>query len=712
MKHVVRRFASDMGCAVHAAVRATLCASLALTTISATAAEQASAAASPSAGAAPASIAQAVAGSPAATELWREFDQIERGARARPVEYLSRLARLEARTRAGSPERMELLSLRGLLGSLAPDRLVVEQAETELKVWPDPKMAEVAQLVPLAAWARLQREHGDLREAHRVLAAIPAAALAQMPLAMQWRHQIAVATVESDVGNLDAAIVAGHAALKIAEAMTSGWRRTISLSYLASDYQRSQQFERAKATAEEARASAAADPESDDVTLNQMHRAIGIAYSYEPDGKMTQRAFESAVEYSRKIGAAGILALDLSNLADCHLRRGNYAQALALTEQALPLARSVHQRSAEIGALHNSGLAKIALHRVAEGREDVRRAITMDEQQGAMANAADSWLELGNALEAAGDWAGAIEADHRHRELMDRVMREDSRKTVLEVQERYDAEQRAKDITLLNRDNNLKSEQLRTRELELRLWGAVGGCVVLAAALVALAYQRVRKTNSALATTNEDLKLQSERDPLTGLANRRHFQAVVKRLAEKGQFAGTVFLIDIDHFKRINDRFGHAGGDAVLIEVARRLRAALREEDLVVRWGGEEFLIVIESRDAAHIQHLAQRLLNHIATPRIQHGNDFIPVTASIGFGTFPIEPNELNVSWERAIDLVDTVMFIAKAHGRNKAYGVEHVQAHSETDLALLATRLESAWREGMVGLHALQGPAAESRL
>lgn len=103
---------------------------------------------------------------------------------------------------------------------------------------------------------------------------------------------------------------------------------------------------------------------------------------------------------------------------------------------------------------------------------------------------------------------------------------------------------------------------------------------------------------------------------------------------------------------------------------------------------------------------LAQRLLDLIGgRPVVQDGRS-IPVTASIGFVSLPVPPHGLRLSWERAIDLVDTVMYLAKAHGRNKAYGVERIEAADALAAAQLTARLEAAWAEGQVGLLALTGP------
>jgi predicted signal transduction protein with EAL and GGDEF domain len=89
-----------------------------------------------------------------------------------------------------------------------------------------------------------------------------------------------------------------------------------------------------------------------------------------------------------------------------------------------------------------------------------------------------------------------------------------------------------------------------------------------------------------------------------------------------------------------------------------------------------------------------------------------IAVTASIGFATFPIGPTALRVPWERAINLVDTAMYLAKAHGRNRAYGVRLLHAADESTLEVIANSLETAWQDGQVALTLLQGrsPLAEA--
>jgi diguanylate cyclase (GGDEF)-like protein len=415
---------------------------------------------------------------------------------------------------------------------------------------------------------------------------------------------------------------------------------------------------------------------------------------------------QTAIEHARRAGAKQFESLYLANLADVYLKSGEFKTALTLSEQALPLTRELKDVSGETVALANIGLAHISLKNFELGKRYVAEAMAIDEKRGAMASVSTTYRELAMYLEKAGDLGGAVKAYHRHRQLDDEILQRGQQKAIVEMQERFDAERRTRDLALLNRENELKGEQLRRRDLQQRLWWLFAATFVLSFSVVVLLYRRVRRTNRALESSNQQLLVQSERDPLTGLANRRHFQAAMKQIAADGKLNGTVFLIDIDHFKRINDVFGHASGDGVLIDIARRLRDTLREEDLIVRWGGEEFLVVVRALAPEQVDALASRMLLAMAAEPVHHEGREIAVTGSIGFATFPIEPTRLAVAWERAINLVDTAMYLAKAHGRNRAYGIRLLHASDESLLDDITKGLEQAWSNGQVALTLLQGP------
>ena len=679
------------------ASRSTLCAVLAALALLAACSPRGDA----GAGAPPA---PGAASAPGDASLARDLERLERASRAKPAAYELELRARGAALPAGSAAQLDVLALRGLLAAYARDRALCDQIADSLRRWPAGELRANALVAAASVGAEYLRTHGDQREARKLLMAVDAAQLHAASPNYRWRHYYQRAAVSSDTGELDASLTESHTALRLAEQTGHHWRVALTLVDLAFTTLRADTPARARQIVAQALAEALKDP--DPMTLNQVHTMRGIVYTDDTDSSITLQAYSEALEQAAIAGADSVRALGLGNFADYHLRQGHPARALALAEQALPLARAAHNTSAESVARTNIGLAKIAMGRVAEGRDDVRAAILLDEQAGAIAYASDGWAELAGYLERAGDLAGAVAAYREHRRMADRVLRDETRKVLLEAQERQDAEQRARDIELLNRDNALKAEQVQQRNLALTLWAALGGCVLVSLGLLYQAFRRVRRTNEALAHSNASLKRQSETDPLTGLANRRHFQAAIKSLSGPQGLAATVFLIDVDHFKRINDSFGHAAGDAVLVEIARRLREAVRDDDLIVRWCGEEFLIVARTREGLFAPQLAQRLLDLIGGRPVAHEGRDVPVTASIGFVSLPLPPHGLRLSWERAIDLVDTVLYLAKAHGRNKAYGVERIEAEDALAAAQLTAHLESAWSQGQVGLLALSGP------
>jgi diguanylate cyclase (GGDEF)-like protein len=645
---------------------------------------------------------------PAAPAFSERIAELEHQGDARPREAAEALERLLPATAPFSRERLELLTVRGLLLAFASDAEAAEAVAQTLEEWVRSPAGPAATSAALLVRARALAQRGNLHKADALMSDAMARLPPGPPPRTRLRYLLAQAGIRGDSGRLEDALRLYHEALQLADQIGDAWRRAEVRTSLAYFYYEAKQIERAVALNAEARQ--IAGQAQDHAALGRAHNTETFLRSQLGDRDGERRAMQAAIDSARRAGAKSDEALYLANLADFYLKSGQYKTALALSEQALPLVRELKDVNGEIVALANIGLAHIAMKRVALGKRYVDEAIAIDERRGAIPSVASSLLELAQYLERAGDLGGAVQAYHRHRQLHDEIFQRDQQKAIVELQERFDSQRRTRDLELLNRENTLKGEQLRRGDLQQRLWWLQAATFVLSLVVLLMLYRRVRRSNRALESSNFQLLAQSERDPLTGLANRRRFQAAMQQLAADGKLAGTVFLIDIDHFKRINDTHGHAVGDVVLAEMARRLRDTLREQDLIVRWGGEEFLVVVRTLSAQQVQALANRMLHVMAGTPVMHEGRPIGVTGSIGFATFPIAPAMLPVSWERAINLVDTAMYLAKAHGRNRAYGVRLLHAHDEATLDEVTRSLEAAWREGQVSLTLLQGPSATS--
>lgn len=158
----------------------------------------------------------------------------------------------------------------------------------------------------------------------------------------------------------------------------------------------------------------------------------------------------------------------------------------------------------------------------------------------------------------------------------------------------------------------------------------------------------------------------ADTDPLTGLPNRRGLAAALDRraAAQNRGLSCAILLIDIDHFKAINDTYGHEGGDRVLAEVAARLQGGMRAGDIVARWGGEEFLAVVERADGAAAVTVAERLREAVSGRAFPLEGCPIAVTVSIGASV--VAAGEVKI--EAAVARADTALYAAKKGGRNRA--------------------------------------------
>jgi diguanylate cyclase (GGDEF)-like protein len=171
------------------------------------------------------------------------------------------------------------------------------------------------------------------------------------------------------------------------------------------------------------------------------------------------------------------------------------------------------------------------------------------------------------------------------------------------------------------------------------------------------------KSHQRSALTRE-LRELADTDQLTGLLNRRSLEERVRRRHADGSTQAVVILLDVDHFKSINDGQGHAAGDDVLVQVAQLLRSHLRRNDSVARYGGEEFLVLLADGDLASGRQLAESLRVALRGKDIVlSSSDILRVTASFGVAQGTLDP----IGWHALVRAADTAMYAAKSLGRDR---------------------------------------------
>lgn len=259
----------------------------------------------------------------------------------------------------------------------------------------------------------------------------------------------------------------------------------------------------------------------------------------------------------------------------------------------------------------------------------------------------------------------------------------------------------------------------------------------VAATLKALsaAQAQLQGKNLELEQAYKALEDVSLTDQLTGLRNRRFFLQHVEgdvgmslrsydaplrsALPERDQVPGkdlVFFMVDLDHFKEVNDRHGHAAGDAVLVQMQERLREVFRESDYLIRWGGEEFLVLARAtrRDDARV--VAERIRNAVARrPFVLPDGQALTKTCSIGFACFPFVPAEPRLlGWSDVVELADQALYVVKRSGRNAWAGIYSTpETHFEDLVPRLIHQLDDSLASGQARMvtsletvHSAAGP------
>jgi diguanylate cyclase (GGDEF)-like protein len=500
-------------------------------------------------------------------------------------------------------------------------------------------------------------------------------------------------------GQDEAALPFLEQALDLANKMHDELRTLHAMLALARIYTDSGNFDRAMVQLDSARS--IANRLGDESALVEIEEREADIADRRGNRSEERRASLAGLEHAKRSGSSKWLELALVNLGDSYLKTRDFNESLKYSKQALPIMLRTNQRNDVKITLFNEGLAYIGLGSIKAGEKLAEAAIAESLAGNDLLDAKETLREYADALEHAGYLMMAIQVYHRYDEISEKFMTSTRQRAFLELSAQFDDERKARELELLRRDNALKVSDMRGQRLLQQL--IIAGALFIACICAALiwAFARVSKAN-------ERLRFSSEHDPLTGLSNRRYFNERVLAVDGGRPVGGCVLLADLDHFKRINDTHGHPAGDAVLAAMSQRLSAALRENDKLVRWGGEEFLAVLGPMTPAQADLTAERLLHAVRCEPVMWNGHMIRCTISIGYASFPMTGAATDISLDSAISLVDKALYEAKRRGRDRACLIKVVSARNEKELTTISSEFESATTDRRVQLVEILGAAA----
>jgi diguanylate cyclase (GGDEF)-like protein len=390
----------------------------------------------------------------------------------------------------------------------------------------------------------------------------------------------------------------------------------------------------------------------------------------ERDGRPYEAYTRRALEIGRELGDERLIVHSLCNLGGALAQQGRFEEARACYDEGLPRAEALEW--AESVALFRAGLGGVEA-----GMGEVDRGLALYRESSAyFASVGDTFqvarqrLIVGRHLVRAGRLAEAKGALEECVWMCDsdrfRVLAWQAFELLSTLHERLGDHEVA--LASLRRSTKIHEELLearateRLRLLELHVQAERASREIVlererTAALTAALeeQQRLRAALEAIART----------DSLTGLSNRRHITEVLTHemaYVRRRWRPLTVLLVDVDHFKSVNDHHGHAAGDRVLVEVAARLSQDLREHDWVGRWGGEEFCVVLIDTAPEPGAVVAERLLERLRGTPIEVPSGALCVTASCGAATL-----RRDETLDQLLHRVDDALYAAKRAGRDR---------------------------------------------
>lgn len=472
----------------------------------------------------------------------------------------------------------------------------------------------------------------------------------------------------------------------------------------------------------------AALAESEPYTNLHLQALVGVALHHargmgDPAGAEPYFQRAIATTLKRPGGQLPRDAIPYFNYGLAVLEQGRADEAADLLETAAALAG----RDRHLDRLR--GRIEAALGRIALGRGDLatahrqlESAVTLLRELNDVSGLAASLRQLAElallegeparALEYGSEAAGLVESG----QLADQV--HDSLTLMARIhsalgdatESRAMSERARQHLARINRDRDpaiaamLEQRAPRSDETIERLGNLTRARVIGAMALLALAATLLGAGWMLLRArrSNRRLEWSSTTDTLTGLANRRAATRQLEALAGstgRGDARAALLLVDIDHFKAVNDQYGHGEGDRALEAIARTLKQACDANDVVARWGGEEFLIVRPRTSQAAARALAEHLratLEQLVIP-LRDGQS-MSVTVSIGLALCPYFPGQGD--WQESIRMADRALYAAKHSGRNAWAGTWGEPAGINIDVYSVRQDPQAALANGWISV------------
>ncbi len=361
----------------------------------------------------------------------------------------------------------------------------------------------------------------------------------------------------------------------------------------------------------------------------------------------------------------------LTELGRVHYEKQEYAEAARLAQQVRKLAKEYGLARPLFLALELEAMADMELRDYDNARNALNQAVSLAERENMELERIDIYRIQADLEKHQGNYPQALQYLNTYVELIEKFEEQEDIQQAHAAQALFDSGEKQREIIKLRQEQELQKYKLKEQQRNQRwLWGLISLAVLFIGVLILLlqrlnrSRQLIAEKNRALAQAVEKAESLARQDHLTRLLNRRGFLELLeyeKQRQKRHRGPITIVLADIDHFKNINDLHGHQCGDKILVSVARHLASAIREEDSLCRWGGEEFLMMLPDTSGEQAMALIKRIVESLKSRHFSCDGETLTLTLT--FGATTCMPED---SIDACISSADNALYEGKRQGRD----------------------------------------------
>lgn len=396
---------------------------------------------------------------------------------------------------------------------------------------------------------------------------------------------------------------------------------------------------------------------------------IGITYEYRNDYSRAIENFKNALEIYRKVDCKQGISEVLNNCGAINLKLGRINEAKDFYKESLQISKELGEKQTLSNTLSNIGIAYMEEKDFENALQYFKQALEIEEIMDSVREIAYTKFRIAKCYYQFGKCREAISiADYALRsavDVKDKLLQSYLNMLFSNIYEKLEDYKKAlkyyKEYSRINEElfNDNSSRIIAEMQAKYDLYKKEKEKEI-----IKLQNVKLQKANKILQEAYKKVKILSQKDFLTKVSNRRHITEVTKmEIARVKQNSKpfSIIMADIDDFKKINDKYGHYVGDYVLVESVERIKKAVRKTDLIARWGGEEFLIILPETDEEEGKIVAEKIRERIEETKFRCDNILLSVTMTLGVSEF----NE-DYDFNECINFADKALYKGKASGKN----------------------------------------------